>query len=139
LSARDKLKKMIDNQVQIANGNQNNNGREINHFIYRTWAVMPEAAPDAQMINVVATFDDTTYEVSTVEGVAGMIHVFVTPPMHGANPWTCSQHCSIRDITDISIHQIDGNVWAYVTYTDGTMTRSHIAPYMDVCEDVNNN
>lgn len=130
---------MDDNQAPANAGNQNNNGRPVNHFIYRTWGVQPDAAPDAPDINVTETFGGTTYEVNTVKGVAGMIDVFVTPPLGGENPWTCAQHCGHLDITDISLRQIDGCVWAYVTFTDSSIKRSLIAPYMAVCENVANN
>lgn len=130
---------MIDNQAPANAGNQNNNGRPVEHLIYRTWAELPDASPNAPDINVTVTFDDTTYEVSTDPGVARMIHVFVTPPLGVANPWTCAQHCGILDITNINLYKIDNSVWAYVTYTDGSITRSLIAPFMEVCEDVDNN
>ncbi len=117
------------------NYSQNNNGRAIKHHIYRTWSVAPDAADDAPFIQVVNTFGDTTYQVSTVLGTAGMIKVYVSPPL-GNDPWTCAQHCGSNDITNIELREVDGGVWAYITFSNGDIVRSKIVPFMNICEDV---
>jgi hypothetical protein len=128
----------MDNDNQsFADGEHNNNGRKIDHLIYRTWSRLPEPEPDAPFIDVVKTFCGTTYQVSTVRDIAGMIHMFVSPPL-GQNPWTCAKHCHRIDITAIELRQHDADVWAYLTFSDNTRMRCLINPIRNVSEDLHN-